>query len=204
MTKTYDYIIVLKTPDYKVIDWISQLMLLLAIAGFTFVAFMSLSRTNMVLPVSESWLLLFFCSLIIGWWVFSFGQAKRGIIPYYRFALMFAAWGWFVVPGGKLVAIIYLIACFLEKPVKVPPEVAFDGVEIVFNSFPKKIILWPTVNNVVIKDGLLTIDLKNNTLIQKQVNDPVEKQVEQEFNAFCREQIDRKSESQLDRKSESL
>ena len=193
MIKTYDYIIVLKTPDYKVIDWISQLMLLLAVAGFTFVAFMSLSQTNIVLPVSESWLLLFFCSLILGWWIFSFGQAKRGLIPYYRFALMFAAWGWFVVPGGKLVAIVYLIACFLEKPVKVPPEVAFDGVEIVFNSFPKKILLWPNVNNVVLKDGLLTIDLKNNTLIQKHVNDPVEKQVEQEFNDFCKEQFSHKS-----------
>ena len=192
MIKTYDYIIVLKTPDYKVIDWISQLMLLLAVAGFTFVAFMSLSQTNIVLPVSESWLLLFFCSLILGWWIFSFGQAKRGLIPYYRFALMFAAWGWFVVPGGKLVAIVYLIACFLEKPVKVPPEVAFDGVEIVFNSFPKKILLWPNVNNVVLKDGLLTIDLKNNTLIQKHVNDPVEKQVEQEFNDFCKEQFSHK------------
>ena len=193
MIKTYDYIIVLKTPDYKVIDWISQLMLLLAVAGFTFVAFMSLSQTNIVLPVSESWLLLFFCSLILGWWIFSFGQAKRGLIPYYRFALMFAAWGWFVVPGGKLVAILYLIACFLEKPVKVPPEVAFDGVEIVFNSFPKKILLWPNVNNVVLKDGLLTIDLKNNTLIQKHVNDPVEKQVEHEFNDFCKEQFSHKS-----------
>lgn len=192
MTKTYDYIIVLKTPDYKVIDLMSQLMLLLAVAGFTFVAFMSLSQANMILPVSESWLLLFFCSLIIGWWIFSFGQAKRGVIPYYRFALMFAAWGWFVVPGGKLVAIIYLIACFLEKPVKVPPEVAFDGVEIVFNSFPKKILLWPNVNNVVLKDGLLTIDLKNNTLIQKHVNDPVEKQVEHEFNDFCKEQFSHK------------
>ena len=191
MTKTYDYIIVLKTPDYKVIDLMSQLMLLLAVAGFTFVAFMSLSQANMILPVSESWLLLFFCSLIIGWWIFSFGQAKRGVIPYYRFALMFAAWGWFVVPGGKLVAIIYLIACFLEKPVKVPPELAFDGIEIVFNSFPKKIVLWPTVNNVVLKDGLLTIDLKSNTLIQKQVNDIVEKQVEQEFNDFCLSQLNR-------------
>ena len=191
MTKTYDYIIVLKTPDYKVIDLMSQLMLLLAVAGFTFVAFMSLSQANMILPVSESWLLLFFCSLIIGWWIFSFGQAKRGVIPYYRFALMFAAWGWFVVPGGKLVAIIYLIACFLEKPVKVPPELAFDGIEIVFNSFPKKKVLWSTVNNVVLKDGLLTIDLKSNTLIQKQVNDIVEKQVEQEFNDFCLSQLNR-------------
>ena len=194
MVKTYDYIIVLKKPNFKVIDWISQLMLLLAVASFLFVAFMCLSQKSTALPVSLSWLLLFFCSLIIGWWVFCFGQVQRGIIPYYRFALMFAAWGWFVVPDGKWVAIIYIIACFLEKPVKVPPEAAFDTEEISFNSFPRKIYLWKDVANVVLKDGLLTIDLKNNTLIQKQVNDEVLPEIEEEFNGFCQEQLDRKTE----------
>ncbi len=193
MVKTYDYIIVLKKPNFKVIDWISQLMLLLSVASFFFVAFMCLSQKSTVLPVSSSWLLLFFCSLIIGWWAFCFGQVKRELIPYYRFALMFAAWGWFVVPGGKLVAIIYIVACFLEKPVKVPPEAAFDAEEISFNSFPRKIYLWKDVNNVVLKDGLLTIDLKNNTLIQKQVNDVVSPEIEQEFNGFCKEQLDGKT-----------
>ena len=189
MVKTYDYIIVLKKPNFKVIDFISQLMLLLSIASFFFVAFMSLSQKSMVLATSESWLLLFFSSLIIGWWVFCFGQIKRGIIPYYRFALMFAAWGWFIIPNGKLVALVYVIACFLEKPVKVPPELAFDAEEISFNSFPRKIYLWKDVANVILKDGLLTIDLKNNTLIQKQVNDEVSPEIEAEFNGFCKQQL---------------
>ena len=189
MVKEYDYIIVLKKPDFRVIDWISRFMLLLSITSFAFVAYMSLSQANAILPVSKAWLLVFFCSLIIGWWTFCNGQISRGIIPYYRFALMFAAWGWFTVPNGKLVALIYIIACFLEKPVKVPPEAAFDAVEISLNSFPRKIYLWPDVKNVVLKDGLLTIDLKNNTLIQKQVNDPVEKEIEDEFNEFCKEQL---------------
>ena len=189
MVKEYDYIIVLKKPDFKVIDWISRFMLLLSITSFAFVAYMSLSQANAILPVSKAWLLVFFCSLIIGWWTFCNGQISRGITPYYRFALMFAAWGWFTVPNGKLAALIYIIACFLEKPVKVPPEAAFDAVEISLNSFPRKIYLWPDVKNVVLKDGLLTIDLKNNTLIQKQVNDPVEKEIEDEFNEFCKGQL---------------
>ncbi len=189
MVKEYDYIIVLKKPDFKVIDWISQFMLLLSIGSFAFVAYMSLSQTNAILPVSQAWLLVFICSLIVGWWTFCAGQTKRAITPYYRFAIMFAAWGWYIIPNGKLVTLIYIIACFLEKPVKVAPEAAFDAEEIAFNSFPKKAILWKDVNNVILKDGLLTIDLKNNTLIQKQVNDEVEKQIEQEFNEFCKQNL---------------
>ena len=189
MIKEYDYIIVLKKPNFKVIDWISQLMLLLSLGSFAFVAYMGLSQNSVALSTSQSWLLVFFCSLIIAWWTFCLGQIKRGITPYYRFAVMFAAWGWFIIPGGKLVAIIYIIACFLEKPVKVPPEAAFDAEEISFNSFPRKILLWKDVNNVVLKDGILTIDLKNNTLIQKPLNDEVDKHIEQEFNEFCKEQL---------------
>ena len=189
MIKEYDYIIVLKKPNFKVIDWISQLMLLLSLGSFAFVAYMGLSQNSVALSTSQSWLLVFFCSLIIAWWTFCLGQIKRGITPYYRFAVMFAAWGWFIIPGGKLVAIIYIIACFLEKPVKVPPEAAFDAEEISFNSFPRKILLWKDVNNVVLKDGILTIDLKSNTLIQKPLNDEVDKHIEQEFNEFCKEQL---------------
>jgi hypothetical protein len=189
MVKEYDYIIVLKKPDFKVIDWMSQFMLLISIASFLYVAYMSLSQENALLSNSTAWLLVFICSLIIGWWTFCKGQVKRGLTPYYRFAVMFAAWGWYVIPKGKLVTLIYIIACFLEKPVKVAPEAAFDGEEIAFNSFPRKTILWQDVTNAVLKDGLLTIDLKNNTLIQKQVNDPVEKQIEDEFNHFCKQQL---------------
>jgi hypothetical protein len=189
MVKEYDYIIVLKKPNFKVIDWMSQFMLLLSLGSFAFMAYMALSQNTTALTTSQSWLLVFFCSLIVAWWTFCLGQIKRGITPYYRFAIMFAAWGWFIIPGGKLVAVIYIIACFLEKPVKVPPEAAFDAEEISFNSFPRKVLLWKDVTNVVLKDGILTIDLKNNTLIQRPLNDEVEKEIEQEFNAFCREQL---------------
>ena len=92
------------------------------------------------------------------------------------------------VPGANVPpATVRLVT--VPEPVKVPPEAAFDAEEISFNSFPRKIYLWENVSNVVLKDGLLTIDLKDNTLIQKQVNDEVEKEIEQEFNGFCQEQL---------------
>ncbi len=189
MVKTYDYIIVLKKKSFELIDNVSSLMLLLALAAFVFDAYATIMLRNTKLEVSSAWLLLTISALIIGWWIFCNNQKKRGIIPYFRFALMFAAWGWFVVPSGQFIAMIYLVACFLEKPVKVPAEIAFDAEEIVFNSFPKKRYGWSVISNVVLKDGLITIDLKDNTLIQKAVDEPVSKEIENEFNAFCKEQL---------------
>ena len=189
MVKTYDYIIVLKKKSFELIDNVSKLMLLLAIAAFIFDSYATLILHKTKLEASSAYLLMTISAMIIGWWVFCANQLKRGIIPYFRFALMFAAWGWFVVPSGQLIALIYIVACFLEKPVKVPAEIAFDTEEIVFNSIPKKRYGWSVISNVVLKDGLITIDLKDNTLIQKEVNEPVSKEIENEFNAFCKEQI---------------
>ena len=189
MVKTYDYIIVLKKKSFELIDNVSKLMLLLAIAAFVFDSYATLMMHNTKLEASSAYLLLTISALIIGWWIFCANQQKRGLIPYYRFALMFSAWGWFVVPSGQLIALIYIVACFLEKPVKVPAEIAFNSEEIVFNSFPKKSYGWSVISNVILKDGLITIDLKDNTLIQKEVDEPVSKEIENEFNAFCKEQL---------------
>ena len=190
MVKTYDYIIVLKKKSFELVDNISKLMLLLALAAFIFDSSFTIYSQNTKLTTSAAWLLVCISVSILAWWSFCSWQERRGLIPYYRFALMFAAWGWTVVPSGLWISLIYIAACFLEKPVKVAPEVAFDDEEIVFNSFPKQRYLWDAVNNVVLKDGLLTIDLKNNTLIQKEVNDPVSADIEAEFNRFCQSSVE--------------
>ncbi len=185
MTKTYDYIIVLKKKPFELIDTISKLMLLLALAAFVFDSFSTFYNHNTKISTSVAWLLVCISTAVAGWWIFCGWQQGRGLIPYYRFALMFAAWGWISLPGGKLIAMVYLVACFLEKPVKVSPEVAFDDEEIVINSFPKQTFQWDAVNNVVLKDGLLTIDLKNNKVIQKEVDAQISPEIEAEFNRFC-------------------
>ncbi|MEY4053376.1 MAG: hypothetical protein RL034_294, partial [Bacteroidota bacterium] len=41
------------------------------------------------------------------------------------------------------------------------------------------------------KDGLLTLDYKNNTLFQKQIESSVEKELEDAFNLFCQERLNK-------------
>ena len=44
---------------------------------------------------------------------------------------------------------------------------------------------------MILKFGVLTIDFKNNKIIQGEVNDDVPLQVETEFNVFCKQQLNR-------------
>lgn len=45
---------------------------------------------------------------------------------------------------------------------------------------------WDEVNNALIKDGLITIDLRNNKLYQNEIEGYVTAEVEKEFNDFCK------------------
>lgn len=180
MIKTYDYIIILKKKSNNKVDGISQLMLLLSIIAFIGSAYAK--PVNSILPLIIS-------AFILGWWIFCTLQKRRNISPSYRLALLFAAIGWYFQKDGIWISLIYLIASVLEKQVKFPQEIAFDELEIVQNSFPKKTNTWKEVNNVILKDGLLTIDFKNNQLIQKEVDAEVTEQVEREFNEFATAQI---------------
>ena len=58
-----------------------------------------------------------------------------------------------------------------------------------YPSFPKKAFTWNELNNVILKDGLLTIDFKNNKLIQQLTEKRVDTINEKEFNDFCSQQI---------------
>lgn len=63
--------------------------------------------------------------------------------------------------------------------------------KISYPSFPKKNLAWAELNNIVLKDGLLTIDLKNNHFIQQAIDETKTSVNEQEFNDFCREQLNK-------------
>jgi hypothetical protein len=55
----------------------------------------------------------------------------------------------------------------------------------------EKTVDWNEVNNVILKDGLLTIDFKNNKLFQQLILNSDEDINEKEFNDFCRQQLNK-------------
>ena len=85
---------------------------------------------------------------------------------------------------NTLFMILHIAA--LQKPI-----VSISEKQVIYPSFPKKKIDWQELSNLIIKDGLLTIDFKNNRIIQQQVADISSTIDEKEFNDFCRLQLNK-------------
>jgi ribosomal protein S18 len=97
------------------------------------------------------------------------------------FWTLFGFW-WIGVFTFGLV-ILYVIA-------KREINVKVDCEKILFPSFPVKNIKWNELNNLILKDGLLTIDFKSNKILQHFVEED-NKVNEKEFNEFCRQQLNK-------------
>lgn len=175
--KIYDFIIELKKPSYRFINWISQLMYLLSIVVFCLILFQKEAVRPVILYIAIIGILI--------WWIYCIIAENKNQQPFYRMGLLMSAAGWFFIPNGKWITFIYLVAAILEKQAKFPQEIAFGKDEIVFNSFPKQRYSWTELNNVVLKDGIITVDFKTNKLIQKEIQSGSTVQVEKEFNEFC-------------------
>ncbi len=67
----------------------------------------------------------------------------------------------------------------------------FSAEKITYPSFPLKTIYWNELTNAILKDGLLTIDFKNDKFIQQFIDDTKTAINEQEFNDFCRQQLNK-------------
>lgn len=80
------------------------------------------------------------------------------------------------------------VLLFFIQAVREPVLIVSDtGVS--YPSFPAKRWTWQQLQNVRLKDGLLTVDLKNNKLIQHEVDEIKTSVNETEFNDFCRAQL---------------
>lgn len=89
---------------------------------------------------------------------------------------------WWIAGLCFVLGLLYLAA-------KRPLLVIVEKDKISYPAFFNKRIAWSELNSLLIKDGLLTIDFRNNHLIQQFV-DPVKTTLnEQEFNDFCRQQL---------------
>ncbi len=173
----YDYLITLKKSDYRFVDQITQLMNLFALLVFGFYYYHY--------PKSGAAYLYFGIGIVLAW-VYTIIKKRKNGQAYFRLGLLIGAVGWFIGPQRNIwMAILYAIAGLLEKQVKFPQEIGFSENEVSFNTFPRRVLKWAEIDNVLIKDGLITIDQKNNKLFQKEIEGYVTADIEKEFNNFC-------------------
>jgi hypothetical protein len=167
-----------KETSYK---RISIFLLVLNLVGILFITY---------LKDFNSWLPFIIAAIAILAASFSFyfrNKNEKAIITG-TFILLSLAW---IVAGYWVVGVLNIIFMILHIAALQKPIVNINERQVIYPSFPKKKIDWQELSNLIIKDGLLTIDFKNNKIIQQQIADSSLTIDEKEFNDFCHQQLNK-------------
>jgi len=179
----YPYVVILKNQNLRSINYSGFFLSLISCILFTRELFTG--RIHAVFAVGVAF--------ILGVLIYNFFRIRQGKKIYYSKALLIASLIWLKMPYGQWLFVLFVVLGLLERQAKSATEIGFDVNEIVFNSLFKKRISWKELTNVILKDNLLTMDFKNNRLVQREVDDEEEEDdaTEEEFNSFCRSMLSR-------------
>ncbi len=113
-------------------------------------------------------------------------KQHNSIYPYLIYLPIASAWISASYWGMSLIiSIIFAFYKYATSDLVV--EVNKDFIR--YPSFPAKTMGWNTISQVILKDGLLTIDLQSNKLYQSLIDDENPGLEESEFNEFCQKQL---------------
>jgi hypothetical protein len=176
----YDYVVTLKRDKEKYIDLTSIFLCVISIISFLYVQFYQ-QRFNLFFTIAA---FILSAGLFINIFVI---REKHNIVRYKNW-LILAGIFWIGMPFLPWFCIIYFLMALMEYQVKYPLEVGFSNDIIVINTVLRQKFSWNDFTNIMLKDGLLTMDFKNNRLLQKETVDDEDQYEadEEEFNEYCR------------------
>ncbi|HNP24535.1 MAG TPA: hypothetical protein PKM63_14620 [Panacibacter sp.] len=180
----FDYVVYLQRPDYRKYDLVSTILILIAIAGLSFFAFYeNLNSLSYFIIIILLLYQLFVNRRLI----------KEEETAGFENSFFVIAVSFLLLPTDGsmhfIIAILYVVAAIFERQVKFQQQLGFDSNGITINSLPKKHYRWSEIQNALLKEGFLTIDLKNNRIFQKEIDLDISPFLEAEFNEFCRLQL---------------
>lgn len=179
----YQYVVILKNKNTKFIDIIGLLLSILSVIFFT---------RELVTSHQPGLAYLLGIIAIIAILVWNLVQSSKGKKVYYSRALLVAALVWMKMPYFQWLTFVFIILALLEYQAKYSLEIGFSDKEIVINSLFKRRYQWAQFDNILLKDGLLTLDFTNNRILQREIEDDEDDEAdEDEFNAWCRKQLNR-------------
>lgn len=179
----YNYIVVIRNDNRRFINWTGLLLSIISALLFTREM---ISEARVILP------LIIGVVFITGVIIYNLYNARRDDKEvYYSKALLIAGLIWTKMPYGQWLIFVFVVLAFLEYQAKLPLEIGFSSREIVFNTLFRKRFSWSDLSNVILKDGLLTVDFHNNRIFQKIIDEGESEASEQEFNEWCRLQLAR-------------
>jgi len=177
----YQYVVTLKNQTSRYIDILG--LILSVFSAFCF-------GLELVKANSVSLACLIGVIAVPGFVIWNLVLQRKNRKVYYSRALLIAALVWMKMPYFQWLAFIFIILALLEYQAKYAIEIGFADNEIVFNSLFKRRYSWQQFSNIVLKDGLLTLDFANNKILQREVEDDEDDDAdEDEFNEYCRKQL---------------
>lgn len=175
--------ITLKNEKIRLYNRLSWLIISINILVFIYFSFFSAEKKIRIACIAALTLLII-CFFL--WYFLRNTKWQPGHHIFFLFLLV----GWIAMEKYWLGAVPFIFD--LLSAIAVRKLVAvFSKDKISYPSFPPKIINWSKLNNAVLKDGLLTIDLKNNKLMQQFIDEKSSVIDEKEFNDFCNEQLNK-------------
>lgn len=195
----YQYVVILKKKSERASDAFSILLCLFSAISFLLAALRDIHTPNdagapaamLHFPPSALLSAGLALLLLIGVSINLILRRKGNTGVRYRYWLLIAAVGWIGTTATPWVGAFFFLLSFLEYQTKRPLEIGFDHDRVVMNTLIKRRFDWNMFNNVVLKDGLLTLDFKDNRLVQREVADDEDEDDadEEEFNAYCRSRL---------------
>ncbi len=178
----FPYVVILKNPNRKYFNYLGLLLSIASVILFLREIF-DTERIHLIFILGVIF--------ILGIIVYNLQGSKNGKKIYYSKALLIAALIWLKMPYGQWLFILFIILGLLERQAKASSEIGFGKDRIIFNNLFKKQLRWSQLSNVILKDNLLTLDFKNNRLVQHEVEDEEDEDdaTEEEFNLFCSEMM---------------
>ena len=177
----YQYVVTLKNQSHRYIDILGLILSIFSVACFT----MQLAGSN---NVSVAYLIG--SVAVLGIVIYNGAQQVKKRKVYYSRALLIAALVWMKMPYFQWLVFLFIILALLEYQAKYSVEIGFADNEIVINTLFKKRYTWSAFSNIVLRDGLLTLDFTNNRILQREVEDDEEDDAdEDEFNDYCKKQL---------------
>jgi len=160
---------------------ISIFLLVLNLLGILFITYLKDFKSWVPFIIAAAAVFAAFSS-------FYFRNKNEKAILTGAFILLSLAW---IIAGYWIVGVLNLLFMILHIAALQKPKVSINESQVIYPSFPKKKIDWQELSNLIIKDGLLTIDFKNNKIIQQQISDISLTIDEKEFNDFCHQQLNK-------------
>lgn len=179
----YQYVVVLKNQHTRFINILGFLLGMLSIVFFV-KELLEPGKIGFVYLIG-----VLFIAGVLTWNVFH--SVYKGKKVYYSRALLIAALVWMKMPYYQWLSFVFIILALLEYQAKYAVEIGFSDNEIKFNTLIKKKYRWSDFTNIMLKDGLLTLDFANNKILQREIEDDDEEDEadEKEFNEYCRQQL---------------